>query len=319
MANGQDDRGRSAVSPADLPRSGWRDALKRAWTESGRDNLSLVAAGVAFYAFLALAPLLAAVVLAYGVFADPQTIMGHIQSLAEIMPADAAQLVGDQLAGIYKSAQDKGGLGLAFALLLALYGAMRGATAIITALNIVYEQQETRGFLRSNLLALAITAGGVLVAVAGLTAMSMLALVDELVGGGAIVHGLVRVATWTGAALIACAVIAAIYRYGPSRAPAQWRWTSPGAIAATVIWVFATLLFGLYVSNFADYNATYGSLGAVVALLMWFYVSAYVILMGAELNAELEHQTERDSTTGPEAPMGERRAKMADTLGEVPA
>jgi membrane protein len=307
--------GRQADSPTQMPAKGWIDVLKRTYRESNEDNLSLVAAGVAFYAFLAFVPLLAALVLTYGLVAEPESVVRHIQDITTVMPADAARIIGDQLLSVTQTAQGKKGFGLVVALFLALYGAMRGATSIVTALNIVYEEKETRGIVKTNLLSFAITVGTVLVGVVAILAVSAMGYVDQLLPTSSpAVHTALRVVFWAAAALAGSGAIAALYRYGPNRDKAKWRWLTPGSIAATLLWLAATVGFGIYVSNFGNYNATYGSLGAVVVLLMWLYLSAYVLLMGAEMNAELEHQTERDTTAGPEKPMGARGAQVADTV-----
>ena len=309
----QPDRGDAARSPTQIPPRGWWQVLKRAWAEAGRDNLGLIAAGVAFYAFLALAPLLAALLLSYGLFADRAQVIGDMRAVAGILPAEAARLVGDQLQQIATTAATKTGFGLALAILLALYGAMRGAAAVMTALNIVYEEEERRALVKRNFVAFAITVGGLLTALGGLIAGSLLGRIDLLFSGlGPVAHVALRIAGCAFAALLVMSVIATIYRYAPARQPPKWRWASPGAILATLLWLVATLLFGFYVANFGSYNATYGSLGAVVGLLTWLYLSAYVVLLGGELNAELERQTAEDTSTGPPVPMGERGARLAD-------
>jgi membrane protein len=313
-----DGRGRTAGSPMEMPARGWRDVLVRTWREASDDNLGLIAAGVAFYAFLALVPLLAALVLTYGLVAEPETVMRHMQSITRLVPADAARLIGEQLTTVSQTAAGKQGFGLLVALALALYGAMRGASAIVTALNIVYDEHEERGFVKTTLLALVITVGAVLVGVIALLAVSALGFVERLLpGSSALLHSVIRIVFWAAAALAASGAVAALYRYGPSRDRAKWRWLTPGSIAATLLWLAATLGFGIYVANFGSYNATYGSLGAVVVLLTWLYLSAYVLLFGAELNAELEHQTAEDTTAGQPRPQGQRGAQMADTVGET--
>lgn len=308
--------GRQAARPRDIPKAGWKDIALRTWREAGNDNLGLVAAGVAFYGFLALVPLIASIVLTYALVAEPQAVMGHVEGLFDLMPEDAARLIGEQLLAIAGTAGSKTGLGLVVAIGLAVYGAMKGAAAIITALNIVYGEEEGRGFIRKNLVALAATLGAALVGLIGLAAISALAFVEGLLPGlPAAVLTLVRIGFWLLAALAASAAVAALYRYGPARDEAQWRWLTPGSLFATFAWLAATLGFGLYTANFANYNATYGALGAVVVLLMWLYLSAYVLLLGAELNAEIEHQRAVDTTRGATQPMGSRDAEMADTLG----
>jgi membrane protein len=279
----------------------------------------MIAAGVAFYGFLALVPLLGAFILTYGLVADPQTVLANIDSLSRLLPSDAAKLIGEQLVQLTQQSAGKTGLGVAASLALALSGAMRGASAVVTALKVASDEEERRGFIRRNLLALAITVGTVVVSVIGMLAIGALAGLEKWIpdAPSALLFS-IRLAFWIGAGLAASFAVAALYRYGPDRDEPKWRWLTPGALLATVGWVLLTLGFGLYASHFANYNATYGALGAVVVLLMWLYLSAYVIILGAELNAEMEHQTARDTTKGPERPIGTRDAYVADTVGEVP-
>lgn len=305
--------GAAAERPREIPARGWLDIAKRSWKEAGDDNLGLIAAGVAFYGFLALVPLLAAFVLSYGLFADPATVLDHVRSLFSLLPEAAARLIGEQLLSISGEAGGKKGLGLLVAIALALYGAMKGAAAVITALTLVYEEKETRGFIARNVAALVITLGAVLVGLIGIGAVAALGFLDALMPGAPpIVHSLLRIGFWVLAAAAASFAVAALYRYGPNRANAKWRWLTPGSVVATFGWLGATFLFALYTANFGSYNATYGALGAVVVLLMWLYISAYVLLLGAEFNSEAEHQTGADTTSGPPQPRGERGAEMAD-------
>ena len=314
-----DDRGRSAASPAQIPFSGWRDVLIRTWREATQDNLSLIAAGVTFYAFLTIVPLLGSLVLVYGLVADPATVVRNMQGLTSVMPADAARLIGEQLMQVVQTAGSKKGFGLLVALGIALYGATKGMGAIVTAMNIAYDEEETRGFVKTTLLTLAMTFGAVLVGIVAILAVSAMGAIERLLPTSTpFVHTAVTVALWLFAAALMSGAIAAVYRYAPARDKAQWKWLSAGSIFATLLIVAATLGFGFYVSNFGSYNATYGSLGAVIVLLTWLNLSAYILLFGAELNAELEHQTHRDTTEGPEKPIGARGAEMADTVGATP-
>ncbi|WP_235889326.1 YihY/virulence factor BrkB family protein [Glacieibacterium frigidum] len=305
--------GREAATPGQMPVRGWWQILRRTYAEAGNDNLGLVAAGVAFYCFLALVPLLGALVLTYGLVVEPADVTRHISAIASVIPAEAAKLIDEQLVNVVNSASGKKGLGLAAALALALYGAMKGAGALITALGIVYEQPETRGFVRTTLLQLAMTLGAVLLTVALLAAASASAFLEDLAGQLSSVAAVaIKVGAWAVTAIVATFGIAAVYRYAPARRSPRWTWLTPGSVFACVGFVVATLGFGYYAARFGDYNATYGSLGAVVVLLFWLYLSAYVLLLGAELNSELEHQTARDTTTGGDKPMGTRGAVMAD-------
>ncbi|WP_419815989.1 YihY/virulence factor BrkB family protein [Glacieibacterium sp.] len=313
--NNSIDLGHDAGSPAQMPLRGWWQILKRTYAESGKDNLGLIASGVAFYGFLAMVPLLGAMVLTYGLVVDPADLNQHMRAITGMVPSEAAKLIDEQLTNVVTTAAGKKGLGLALALLLALYGAMKGAGAIIIALNIAYEEKETRGFIKLNLVQAAITLAAVLLAVAGLLSVSVTGFLEDFAGRiSPAVAIATKVTAWIVTALLASGAVAALYRYAPNRREPRWTWLTPGSLAATVGFVATTLGFGFYAAHFGNYNATYGSLGAIVVLLLWLYLSAYVLLLGAELNAELEHQTARDTTRGPEKPMGSRRAKMADEV-----
>lgn len=306
-------RGRDATQFWEIPRSGWRDIAVRTWQETNDDNISLLAAGVAFYSFLAFVPMLAAIVLIYGIVADPSDVAGHLQTLTRILPTDAAKIVADQMKSMTETPVTRTTAGLVIAIVLAIYGAMRGATSVIGALNVTYDERETRNFLRTTFLSFVFTVGAVLVAIVAMLAISAMNLIGTVIHLPALAAPLVTGGLWIGTALVASGLVAVVYRYGPDREDARWTWLTPGAVFASVVALLATFLFGLYVSHFAGYNATYGALGAVVSFLMWLYVTAFVVLLGAELNAEIERQTAEDTTTGPDAPMGERGATMADT------
>lgn len=283
--------GANASRPREIPRGGWKAILIRAWKEAGNDNVGLIAAGVAFYGFLAFVPLLAALVLTYGLVADPATVADHLRSIAQLVPQDAAGLIMDELKQITATASGKQGFGLLLALLIAIYGAMRGASAIITALNTVYETNETRSFIRVTIVSAMLTVGALVALLLAIVAMSATGFIESLLPfSSPIVHFLLQVLFALAAAAAVSFGIALVYRYAPDRPNSQWRWLTPGSIAATALWLLATIGFAFYVSNFGSYNATYGSLGAVVVFLTWMYLSAYVVLMGGELNSELERQ-----------------------------
>lgn len=309
--------GHEASSPGKMPAAAWKDVALRTWKQGAEDNISLVAAGVAFYGFLALVPLLGAVVLTYGIAADPNTVLSDMKSLTAVLPSDVSKLIGDQLMSIVQTSGSKKGLGLLVALAVALWGARNAATSIITALNIAYEEEETRSTIRVNLLALAITAGGVVMAVLALLAITALGYLQDLLPDlpKALV-ALGKVMSYALLLLGACAAAATLYRYGPDRRKARWEWITPGSIFASVVWLLLTFGFGFYVGHFGNYNKTYGALATVVILVTWLYLSAYVFLLGAELNSELEHQTAKDTTEGQPKPLGERGAWSADHVAE---
>lgn len=309
-------------SPWSMSFADWKAVLVRSWKEAGDDNVGLIAAGVSFYAFLAMVPLLGAIVLSYGLVAEPATVMSNVKQLTTVMPADAAKLVGEQLLNVVQGSGGKKGFGLLIALAVALYGARQGAGAIFTALNIAYEEKEKRGFVALNALALAMTGAAVLVAIVAMVAIAALGYLESLLPtlpGWAQLLG--KLVTYLALAAAGAGLAAALYRWGPSRDAARWTWLTPGSLMTSLLWLLLTLGFGFYVSRFGNYNATYGSLATVVVLLTWLYLSSYVLLFGAELNSELEHQTAADTTVGADKPLGERGAWSADHVatGAEPA
>jgi membrane protein len=319
-ATGASKRGLDANSPLEMPPRAWKEILGRVWTNTGENNIAILAAGVAFYAFLAFVPLLGALIMTYGLVADPSKVADHMQTIIALVPADAARLIYEQLLSVTTTAAEKTGLGLALALLISIYGSMRAASGIMVALNVIYDQHERRSLVATTAISAAITVGAVIVGIAGLLAASILAFLQDLVVGlGPIAATVVKAITWIVAGGLASLAIAATYRYGPDRQDARWRWLTLGSLVATVLWLGASIGFGFYAARFGDYNATYGSLGAVVVLLMWLFVSAYAILLGAAVNAEIERQTTEDSTTGSPKPMGQRGATVADTGPPAPA
>ncbi len=309
----KDDRGRSATSPWQMPLAAWKDVAVRVWNESWVDNIGLVAAGVAFYGFLALVPLLGILVLTYGMFAQPDTVIEHVMAMLRILPPDVVELIGQLLMNAVQSSEETTGFGILLALAVALYAGGNGAGAIMTALNIAYDEDESRSLARFYLVAFAITGSAVVLALFGLAAMAAVQSLERLLPTSSqLVVGLGKLGLYALLGLVAAGVAATLFRYGPSREKARWEWLTPGSLFTAVIWLGLTAGFGVYVTRLTNYDATYGSIAAIVMLLTWMYLSAYVFLFGAELNAELEHQTAKDSTTGRPEPLGDRGAWAAD-------
>jgi membrane protein len=311
------DRGRHASRPSDIPRSGWRDILLRVKSEIADDHVSISAAGVAFFGLLAIFPAIAALIGIAGLVLDPADIEAQLEQAAAVLPQDAARIVQDQAR---KVVQDTGGTTFAViaGLALALYSASSGMRTLMEGMNIAYDEEEKRGFVRLYATSLALTLVLIVGAVVALGAMLVLPAVLGSLGLGRVFEAVLTLGRWPVLALLMILGLAVIYRYGPSRENAQWRWITPGSVVATVLWVVASILFSIYVRNFGSYNETYGSLGGVIILLMWFWLSAFVVLLGAELNAEMEHQTKEDTTTGGQKPIGQRGARMADRVGPTP-
>ena len=312
----QRERGMHADSPTQIPMRGWKEILKRTWTESGKDNISIVAAGVAFLCLLALFPAMAATVSIYGLVADPSDIDDHLRSLGSFLPPQGVDILAGQLDSLASTQSDSLSFGLAASLALALWSAAGGVKSMMTALNIAFEEEEKRGFVKFTLTALVLTLGMILFLNVAITIVVAVPTVLNFIGLGGATEWIIRIARWPVLAAIVTLLLAVLFRYGPCRAKPRWRWVSWGAGAATLLWLVASIGFSIYISNFADYNKTYGSLGAGVILLLWLYIGAYAILMGAELDAEMEHQTMKDTTEPPEKPMGNRGAYVADTVAE---
>lgn len=269
----------------------WWTILTRTWTGSGDENLALIAAGTAFYAFSSIAPILAATVLIYGLVATPEVVSDNIRGLFSVLPKDAASLIGGQLDLVVNGSKGKKGLGLMIALAIALYGGSKSASSMMTALNVAFEVKERRNFVVVTLTALGIVAGGVVLLLAGIGSGTLLAILTNFITGApAIVLTGIGIIGYLILALLAFTGAAALYRFGPSVPGARFRWGTPGTVLATIMWVGASLGFGIYAANFANYNATYGSLGAIVVSLTWLWLSAYAFVLGAELDKQIAKQ-----------------------------
>jgi membrane protein len=308
--------GREATWPSHIPARGWRDIGFRVLADISRANLSLIAAGLAFFTFLAIPSALAALVALYGLLFDPVAVVRQIAAMKGIVPADAIAILSGELTRITSSSGSKLSFALALSVAIALWSARSGTSSLISALNIVYDEPEKRGFVRFYLDTMTLTACGTLVAIFAVALVAVLPALIAVLPLGPYAKVVAAGVRWPLLFALVMLSLAAIYRYAPCRALARWRWVSWGAAIATVLWLGGSALFSLYVSYVARYDRTYGSLGAVVALLMWLYVSCFVVLVGGTINAEMEHQTGRDGTIGAPKPMGERGSAVADRLGE---
>lgn len=312
----EEGRGRDAEAPQQIPRKGWRDILLRTWDQTGQDHLSLVAAGVAFYGILAIFPAITAIISIWGLVFDPQTIEQQIESVSSVLPQEGASLIKDQATSIAENAGTGVSLAALGGIVLALYSSTKGMTSLIEGLNIIYDEEEKRGFIRLNIVALILTLAFILLMICTLGLIVVYPALLGSLGLPSFMQSLISYLRWPILAVVAVIGIAALYRFAPSRDAPRWRWVSWGAVIATVVWIIGSVGFSIYMQYFGNYNATYGSLGAVIVLLTWLWLSAYIVLMGAEFDSEIEHQTARDSTVGERRPMGERGAHAADTVGE---
>jgi len=307
-------RGRNATTPSEVPAAGWLDVLARTKQQLDEDNLTIVAAGVAFYGFVAVVPALAATVALYGLIADPAQVTDQVTSLASIVPGEALPLLREQMIRITSDHQ-AAGISAVIGVLIAIYSSANATKAVISGLNIAYDETEKRGFVKLSLLALLLTLAAIFAAVLAVGLVAILPSVLERLHITSGVELLLNIARWPILVGGFMAALGVLYRFGPCRREAKWKWLSPGAIVAGILWLIGSGIFSLYVSKFGGYDKTYGPLGAVVVFLFWLYLSALAILLGAEFNAELERQTKRDTTEGPEKPLGERGANAADTVG----
>ena len=312
-------RGRRAVAPSAIPWRGWKDVFVRTYHEIQNDRLLALAASVVFYSLVALFPAIAAGVSSYALFADAATIAGHLSLVANIVPGNALDIVGAEITRIAAASDGRLSLGFAVGLVIALWSANAGMKSIFDALNVIYDEQEKRSFVRLNLISLLFTLFAIAAALLAVSAVIVFPLALAAVGFTTPSEALLGYLRWPAMFALMIVGLAVLYRYGPSRRRAKWRWISVGSVFAALAWLAVSSLFSWYLVNFANYNATYGALGAVIGLMMWMWFSTVVVLVGAELNAEIEHQTARDTTVGVPRPLGMRGAVMADTVGAARA
>ena len=307
--------GRSATTPSEIPKRGWKDILLRVYRGISDDRILANAGAVTFFALLALFPGIGALVSIYGLFSDAGTIGKQLDTLSLILPGGAIEVIGGELTRLTSQPAAKLGFGFVFALLVALWSANGGIKALFDALNTVYEENEKRGFIRLNALSLTFTAGMILFLVVAIASIVALPAILEYLPG--FVGDVLSIARWPVLAVLVAVALSCIYRYGPSRDTPKWRWITWGSAFAAVAWLITSAVFSFYAANFGNFNKTYGSLGAIMGFMLWIWISGIVILLGAKLNAEMEHQTARDSTEGHPERLGQRGAKMADTVGRA--
>lgn len=310
-------RGRTADTPNEIPLKGLRDVFWRLVSAVMLDRVTLIAAGVTYFLLLSLFPALAAFVALYGFVAEPATIMDHIGFLASVFPPGSFDLILAQLVALTQQKTTTLSFAFVTGLIIALWSANSGIKALFDAMNVAYQEDEKRSIIKVNLMSLAFTLGALLVATVLIAAIGVLPAVLSYLWLDRWQEQLARFARWPVVLIVIGCGIAMIYRYGPSRERAKLRWLSWGVVFSTLLWLVASVLFSYYLENFANYNATYGTLGALIGLMVWVWISVIILIVGAELNAELEHQTLRDSTTGSPKPMGERGAFVADTIGKA--
>jgi membrane protein len=315
----EDGRGRSADTPSDIPAEGWKDIVLRVFRGISEDRILLVAAGVTFYMLLSIFPGIAALISIYGLFADPSTVASQLETLASVAPGGAIEVLRDEMTRLASRGGTTLGIGFLIGLVISLWTANSGISATFDALNIVYEEKEERGILRYYTATLTFTFGAIVFLLLAIAVVVLLPVVLSYIPLPGSTDLIVNIARWPIIFVLVALVLAVLYRFGPSRSQPRWRWITWGSAFAAVVWLAASLLFSWYVTNFGSYNKTYGSLGAVVGFMTWIWISIIVVLVGAKLDAEMEHQTARETTAGEPKPLGMRGAKMADTIGAAQA
>lgn len=306
--------GGQAETPTQIPLRGWWQVVKRAFTASSADNVPMLAGGVAFFAFLAVFPALIAALTLYGLVANPAEVAQQMESLSGALPPESREIITGQLTEVTRSSQGALTVGLVVSLLAALWSTSGATGNLITAVNIAYDERETRGVVKLRATALGLTLGAIVFVLVTLALVAVAPAALDQLRLGVVGRVVAQVVRWTSLVGVVIVGLAVVYRIAPNRDGARFRWVSPGALVAVLLWILGSVAFSLYVSFFGSYNKTYGALAGVIVLMLWLYLTSYIVLLGAEINAETERQTARDTTTGQPMPMGERGAVVADTL-----
>lgn len=317
MSTTESSAGRYAKTPTDMPKKGWKEIGKRVKGRFDEHSVSLVAAGITFYILLALFPAITALVAVYGLIADPATIQSQVSNLQGIVPSGALGVIQSQLERL--TSQTNSSLSIAFAvsLLLSIYSSTKGVKALFTAMNIAYEEKDERGFIKKNLISMAFVVASIVLAILAIATLVVIPSVLSLLPLPSGVTVLVAVVPPLVLALLAIAWVAGLFRFGPDRRSAKFKWLTPGAVLTILGWVAASLAFSFYASNVKNFDATYGSMASIIVFLMWTWIMMIVLLAGAELNAQLEHQTGVDTTVGEDREPGDRRAELADHIAAL--
>jgi membrane protein len=307
-----------AERPTQIPWRGWKQILKRSWAENKADNMPIIAGGVAFFGFLSIFPALIALVSLYGLVATPETVARQVENLSSQLPESASTLIAEQLKSIVANSSSALSVTLVVSILAALWSASGGMGNLITAVNLAYDEVEARNFVKLKLLSLALTLGAIIFVLVTFGLVAVVPAVIEALPLGVVGTILAQVARWVLLLAVFAGSLAVLYRVAPDRDAPRFRWVSLGAVIVTVIWAAVSVGFAVYVDHFGSYDKTYGAIAGVIVLMLWLYLTCYLVLLGAEINSEAEHQTAHDTTIGEPEPMGVRGAEMADTLPESP-
>lgn len=308
----QENPGHRSETPLEIPLCGWLQIAKRVWKQASKDNIQIVSAGVAFYFFLSLFPAIAAFLLLYGLVMSPTEAAEQVQRMEILLPKEAYQLIANFANSLSENASPSLGWGVAFSIVLSIFSTNKGTNALFTGLNIAYNQTDSRPFIRKTLLSLSVTLGTILAGSLLLALVAVVPVISKMLPLPGMTEMILNWLRWPLIVVLSFAILAFLYKVAPYRTNPQWRWVTPGSIVAVLLWMLGSAGFGWYIDSFGAMSKTYGSLAAIVVLMLWFFITAYAILLGAEINGESEYQTVRDSTIGPEKPMGSRGAYHAD-------
>jgi len=308
----KNDRGHTAESPREIPFAGWKDIGKRVFSQISKDNVQIVSAGVAFYFFLALFPTVIAAMTIYSLIFDPTQIQDHFASLNRFIPTEAFEIIKGIVDPIFEESDQSLGWGMVLSILLSLWSANKGTSALFTGINIAYDEVEGRGYIKKTMITLAFTVGIIVIGLLSLGIIILYPTIIESLNLPSTLNGILDVGRWVLMGAILLFSLGIIYKIAPNRRNPKFRWVSLGSIISAVLWIGGSLLFAWYVENFGSYGDVYGSLAAVIILLLWFFLTAFIVLLGAEINSEMEHQTRKDSTIGEDLPIGERNAYHAN-------
>ncbi len=306
------DAGQDATHPLQIPPRGWWTVAKRVFAGFNDDRLMTEAAGVTFYTLLAIFPAVATLVSLYGLFADPATVNDQLQSIQGVVPSGGLDIISAQVKSLTANGRQALGFGVLVGLLTSLWSSNQGIKGLFDALNVVYHEKEKRGFVWRTVMTLGFTLGAMVFILLAMGAIVVVPIILTFFGFGDWATTLIAAARWPVLMVLLGLFLAVVYRFGPSRTQARWQWISYGSAFAGITWLVASIGFSYYVANFGSYNKTYGSLGAAIGFMTWIWISTMIVLLGGELNAELEQQTRHDTTVGPEKPIGERGAYKAD-------
>ena len=307
-----------AEKPTEIPWAGWKQIVKRSWAENKADNMPIIAGGVAFFGFLSIFPALIAMLSLYGLVATPETVARQVEDLSAQLPDAAAEIIEEQLNAIVANSGRALTVGLLVSILAALWSASGGVGNLITAVNLAYDEVETRNFVKLKLMSLGLVLGSIVFVLVTFGLVAVVPAVLDALPLGVVGTILAQVVRWVLLLAVFAGALAVLYRVAPDRDAPRFSWVSLGAVVVTVVWAIVSVGFSLYVDNFGSYDKTYGAIAGVIVLMLWLYLTCYLVLFGAEINSEAEHQTAHDTTEGEPQPMGARDAKMADSLPDPP-